>query len=158
MKLDHCKQHAGSDDDSLNCYRIRHDDGRPASDYEVMSHIGAQAADLARISAELGLPPTIGPAPGYLAGLIESVRDQAAEIERLAEYNQTRTDELSASVAQCVAQRTEIDRLRADALRYLYICKQDFKDRQWFGSFDDYKRQSDECLNVAMRAAMKDRQ
>lgn len=94
MKLEHCKQHAGSDDDSLNCYRIRHDDGRPASDYEVMSHIYAQAAEIAA--------------------------------------------------------------LRADAGRYLYICKQDFKDRQWFGSFDEYKRQSDACIDVSMRAAMKE--
>ena len=80
MKLDHCKQHAGSDDDSLNCYRIRHDDGRPASDYEVMSRIDAQAADMARVSAELGLPPTIGPAPGYLSNLVKTNRAQAAEI------------------------------------------------------------------------------
>ena len=52
MKLEHCKQHAGSDDDSLNCYRIRHDDGRPASDYEVMSRIDAQEAEIAALRAD----------------------------------------------------------------------------------------------------------
>ena len=50
---------------------------------KVLAHIDAQAAVLAGISAELGLPPTIGPAPGVLAGLLESVKDQAAEIDAL---------------------------------------------------------------------------
>ena len=45
---------------------------------------------------------------------------QAAEIAELRAYNQTRTDELAASVRQCAELRAEIAELRKDAERYRF--------------------------------------
>lgn len=39
MKLAHCNTHANSDDSGLTCYRIRHDDGRPATQEEIWGEI-----------------------------------------------------------------------------------------------------------------------
>lgn len=52
------------------------------TDEQIRRDRDALRADLARISAELGLPPRIGPAPGELARLLRELRAlcrQAAE-------------------------------------------------------------------------------
>ena len=72
------------DDTSITVARIKYNAATDQPEMAaVLAHIDAQAAVLASISAELGLPPTIGPAPGVLAGLLAKAKDQAAEIDAL---------------------------------------------------------------------------
>ena len=98
--------------------------------------------------------------------LTDDLDKASAEIERLRE-DYGRACKLVADMhAAAMGEITgpalgvveDVAALRADAERYLYICKQDFKDRQWFGSFNDYKRQRDACIDVSMRAATREQQ
>lgn len=54
--------------------------GQPTeTDEQIRRDRDALRADLARISAELGLPPRIGPAPGELARLVGDLRALCCE-------------------------------------------------------------------------------
>lgn len=54
-----------------------------ARNLEAEKELTALKADLARVSEELGLPPTIGPAPGELKRRESLLQDSLAEVERL---------------------------------------------------------------------------
>lgn len=52
-------------------------------------------------------------------------------------------------------QAAEIERLRADAERYIHTCRMDWKDRDWVENFAEYKRQRDAAIDAAMRQGEK---
>ncbi|HET6496410.1 MAG TPA: hypothetical protein VFH61_13715 [Thermoleophilia bacterium] len=73
---------------------------------DALMQIGQLWADLARISDEMGLPPTIGPAPGELRRILADGKQARAEVERLTGEN--------GRLAQAVESWKALDRLSPD--------------------------------------------
>lgn len=111
---------------------------------EVLIERDQARAQLAALQVDDELPePAVGFDYDYYEGLIR----YEAPVPRFCETSYYTADQLRQAQAMVRAKMVPLEK---DAARYLHICEQDFKDRQWVDGFAEFKKARDTTIDAAM--------